>query len=47
VPIIEVLELEELSRQKLYEFAFVGACMKIRGATGGPMRPLAMPFKES
>jgi kynurenine formamidase len=47
VPIIEVLELEELSRQKLYEFAFVGACMKIRGATGGPMRPLAMPFKEN
>lgn len=47
VPIIEVLELEELSRQRLYEFAFVGACMKIRGATGGPMRPLAMPLKEN
>jgi kynurenine formamidase len=47
VPIIEVLDLEELSRQELHEFAFVGACMKIRGATGGPMRPLAMPFKES
>lgn len=47
IPIIEVLDLEELSRQRLYEFAFVGACMKIRGATGGPMRPLAMPFKET
>ncbi len=46
VPIIEVIDLEELSVRRLYEFAFVGACMKIRGATGGPMRPLALPFKE-
>jgi kynurenine formamidase len=46
VPIIEVVDLEVLSARGLYEFAFVGACMKIRGATGGPMRPLAMPFKE-
>jgi kynurenine formamidase len=46
VPIIEVLDLEQLSRERLYEFAFFGACMKIRGATGGPMRPLAMPFRE-
>jgi kynurenine formamidase len=46
VPIIEVLDLEQLSRERLYEFAFIGACMKIRGATGGPMRPLALPLKE-
>ena len=29
-----------------YEFAFIGACMKIRGATAGPMRPLAMPLRR-
>ena len=44
VPIIEVMELEALAAEQLYEFAFVGACLKIRGATAGPIRPLAMPL---
>jgi len=44
VPIIEVMDLEQLAAEKIYEFAFIGACLKIRGATAGPMRPLAMPL---
>jgi kynurenine formamidase len=44
VPMIEVLDLEELAREKVYEFAYIGACLKIRGATGSPVRPLAIPL---
>lgn len=44
VPIMEVVDCEALSGERLYEFAFIGASMKIRGATGAPMRPLAMPL---
>ncbi|HKC26962.1 MAG TPA: cyclase family protein [Jatrophihabitans sp.] len=44
VPMIEVLDLEELARDRVYEFAYVGACLKLRGATGAPVRPLAIPL---
>lgn len=44
VPIMELVDLQQLAADKLYEFAFIGACLKIRGATGAPMRPLAMPL---
>ncbi|OBG87382.1 cyclase [Mycobacterium sp. E802] len=44
VPIMEVVDCETLAGEGLYEFAFIGACMKVRGATGAPMRPLAMPL---
>jgi len=44
VPIMELVDCEELAARELHEFAFVGACLKIRGATGAPMRPLAMPL---
>jgi kynurenine formamidase len=46
VPILEVANLEELAAARLYEFAFIGSCLKIRGATGSPMRPIAMPLKS-
>ena len=46
VPIMEIVNLEELSSERLYEFLFVGACMKIRGATGSPIRPIAIPFRR-
>jgi kynurenine formamidase len=42
IHIIEALNLEEISRRKVYEFAFVAAPLKIRGATGSPIRPLAL-----
>ena len=44
VPIMEMAYLEELAEERLYEFAFFGACIKLRGATGSPMRPVVMPL---
>jgi len=44
VPIMEVVDCEALAEEGIDEFAFVGACIKLRGATGSPIRPLAMPF---
>jgi kynurenine formamidase len=43
VYIIEVLNLEQLALEQIYEFTFVAAPMNIRGATGSPVRPLAFP----
>jgi kynurenine formamidase len=40
--IIENVTLEELARDKVYEFAFVGIPLKLKGATGSPLRPLAL-----
>jgi kynurenine formamidase len=40
--ILENLALEELARDRRYEFAFVGVPLKFRGATGSPLRPLAL-----
>jgi kynurenine formamidase len=42
---MEVIFLEELAREKLYEFAFIGAALKLKGATGSPFRPIAVPLK--
>lgn len=40
--IIENLRLEELSFDKTYEFLFVCSPLKIVGATGSPVRPIAV-----
>jgi kynurenine formamidase len=40
--IIENLNLEELARDKRWEFAFIGVPLKFQGATGSPLRPLAL-----
>lgn len=45
VPQLEVLNLEELSRDRLYEFGFIAAPIRLRGATGAPIRPLAFPLR--
>jgi kynurenine formamidase len=42
IHIIEVLNLEDLSRDRVHEFLFIGAPLKIRGGTGAPIRPLAL-----
>ena len=42
IPIIENLNLEELARDRRFEFAFVGVPLKLRGATGSPLWPLAL-----
>jgi kynurenine formamidase len=42
VYIIENLLLEELARDRRWTFAFVGIPLKLQGATGSPIRPLAL-----
>jgi len=42
IHIIENLNLEELSAAGHREFSFVGIPLKFRGATGSPIRPLAL-----
>lgn len=39
--ILEGVFLEDLAVDRVYEFLFVGAPLKFRGATGAPIRPLA------
>ena len=42
IHIIECLNLEELARARISDFVFIAAPLKIRGATGAPMRPIAL-----
>jgi kynurenine formamidase len=42
VYIIENVNLEELARDRRWEFAFIAAPLKFQGATGSPLRPLAV-----
>lgn len=44
VPQMECLNLEELAADRVYEFGFIGAPIRLRGATGSPIRPLAFPL---
>lgn len=46
-PIIELVFLEALSRDKVYQFAFIGGSLKLRGADAAPIRPIAIPLKKS
>ncbi|MGH2857173.1 MAG: cyclase family protein [Solirubrobacteraceae bacterium] len=42
IHIIETMALEELARARVYEFVFVLAPLPLVGATGSPVRPLAV-----
>ena len=42
IHIMECLNLEEIAAAGIREFLFVAAPLKIRGATGAPLRPLAL-----
>jgi kynurenine formamidase len=42
IHIIEALNLEDLSRDRIYEFVLIAAPLKIQGGTGSPIRPLAL-----
>ena len=42
IHIIENLDLEQLARDRVYEFTFIAAPLKIQGATGAPVRPIAV-----
>jgi len=42
IPLIEFAYLEELARDRVYEFLFICIPLSIRGATGSLVRPLAI-----
>lgn len=44
VPILELVHLEGLARDRVYEFAFIGGSLKLRGSDAAPIRPLAIPI---
>jgi kynurenine formamidase len=44
VPILELVYLDELARAGVYEFAFIGGSLKLRGADAAPLRPIALPL---
>jgi kynurenine formamidase len=44
-PIMELVYLEELARDAVYEFAFIGGSLKLRGADAAPIRPIALPVR--
>lgn len=43
--IMEVVNMEELAAEQLYEFAFFGFPLRLRGSTGAPLRPIAIPLR--
>lgn len=45
VPMIELVNLEELARDGVHEFCLVAAPIRLRGASGAPLRPLAIPLR--
>ncbi len=44
VPMIELVNLEELARDGVHEFCLIAAPIRLRGASGAPLRPLALPL---
>jgi kynurenine formamidase len=46
IPIIEMLDLERLSTERVYRFGFVLSPLRLVGATGSPVRPLALVGRQ-
>ncbi|HYX38892.1 MAG TPA: cyclase family protein [Oligoflexus sp.] len=44
-PILELVYLEDLAKDKVYEFAFIAGSLKLKGADAAPVRPIAIPIK--
>jgi kynurenine formamidase len=42
IQIMEMLNLEELSRHRIFSFLFVALPLKIKGGAGSPIRPIAI-----
>ena len=42
---MEIAFLEELARDRVYQFAFIGASLKFRGGDAAPIRPIALPIR--
>lgn len=47
VPMIELVNLEELSRDGVEEFCIIAAPIRLRGASGAPLRPLALRLRSA
>ncbi|WP_413542403.1 cyclase family protein [Citricoccus nitrophenolicus] len=47
VPMVELLNLEELAADGIGEFCLIAAPIRFKGASGAPMRPLAMALRPS
>lgn len=47
VSLIEALWLEDLSKDRAYEFLFIASPLKMRGATASPIRPFAIPIQRN
>ena len=47
VSLLEVLWLEELAKDQVYEFLFIASPLKMRGATASPIRPLAISIRRN
>ncbi len=45
VPIMQNVNLEGLAADRVYQFAWLGAPLKLRGSDGAPMRPVAIPIR--
>ncbi|NKB38379.1 MAG: cyclase family protein [Gammaproteobacteria bacterium] len=45
VSFLEVVWLEDLAKDKVYEFVFIASALKLTGASGSPVRPLAIPVQ--
>ena len=45
VSLLEVVWLEDLAKDQVYEFLFIASPLKLRGATASPLRPLAIPIR--
>lgn len=46
IPIIELLWLEEMAKEKIYEVGFITRAMPLVGATGAPLQPITFPLKK-
>lgn len=44
VTILELVILEELAKDRVYEFAFITSPLRLRGADASPVRPIALPL---
>jgi kynurenine formamidase len=47
VSLLEALWLEDLSKDRVYEFVFIASPLKFRGGTASPLRPIAIPIRRS
>lgn len=46
VPILELVDLEALARDEVWEMAFVAGSLRLRGADAAPLRPVAFPLER-